>query len=157
MRIMPHTATTPYLSYSGYENFHLPSLGFDVSERLGLVATATEDCRVKMYGLWTGKAVDVGVKRHHISPSKRYPGGPQGMMQRDNDEHGKESGYMTRDENYAGDLVRCLKFVGRDSEGDSKEYYGMRQNEEGLMVGCGNRVDMWSWSQRLWESRDDPR
>ena len=147
--MLSQTPTNPYLSYPDYTNSSQPFLGFDVSENKGLVAAATEDCRVRMYGLWTGKAVDVGDKRRHISPTKAYSNGPLGMRDRHNDEVEKQGGYMTGDESYRGQLVNYLRFVGGDVEEGFENRHDIQQNEEGLMVACGNRVDMWSWSQPL--------
>ncbi|KAA6409998.1 MAG: hypothetical protein FRX48_06612 [Lasallia pustulata] len=79
-RMLSQTPTNPYLSYPDYTNSSQPFLGFDVSENRGLVAAATEDCTVRMYGLWTGKSMHVGDKSHHISPNKTYSIGPRGLI-----------------------------------------------------------------------------
>lgn len=147
-RMLSQTPTNPYLSYPDYTNSSQPFLGFDVSENRGLVAAATEDCTVRMYGLWTGKAMHVGDRSHHVSPNKTYSIGPRGMRDRQHDDFEKLGGYTTGDDIYHGQLVKCLRFVG----GGAGEDY-----EDGLMVACGNRVDMWSWSQPLRESENNPR
>lgn len=157
MRLPSQPSTKAYLSYPDYTNSFQPFLGFDISEKLGLVAAATEDSRVKMYNLWTGKVLHAGDKSCHISPHKTYSIGPRGMRDRHNDEVEKHAGYMTGDEHYRGPLVKCLRFVGGEIEEDFENRHGMQQNEEGLLVACGDWVDMWSWSQPLWESDNMPR
>lgn len=157
MRFSSHAPTNPYLSYADYTNSSQPFLGFDVSEKLGVVAAATEDCRVKMYGLWTGKAMHVSDKSRHISPSKTYCIGPRGMTDRLNDDIERRGGYMTGAEHYQGQTIKCVRFVGGEVEDDFENRHGIQQNEEGLMVACGNNVDMWSWSQPSWESENEPR
>jgi hypothetical protein len=46
-----------YLSFPYYENSANMFLGFDVMISQGLVASATEDRKVNMFELWTGKKV----------------------------------------------------------------------------------------------------
>lgn len=157
MRLLSQAPTNPYLSYTDYNNASQPFLGFDVSEKLGVVAAATEDCRVKMYGLWTGNAMHVSDKSRHISSSRTYSIGPRGMTDRLNDDIEKRGGYMTGDEHHQGKTIKCLRFVGGEVEDDFGNRHGIHQNEEGLMVACGNIVDMWSWSQPSWESENEPR
>ena len=52
--------TNPYLSYPNHTNSAHPSLGFDVSPSLGLVAAATDECEVQLFEIWTGKEVIPG-------------------------------------------------------------------------------------------------
>ena len=49
--------TVPYISYSAYRNSSYCFLGFDASSSLGLIAAATEDKKIKMLELWTGKEI----------------------------------------------------------------------------------------------------
>ena len=52
--------TNPYISYPNYQNIAHPSLGFDISTSLGLVAAGTDECGVKLFELWTGKDITPG-------------------------------------------------------------------------------------------------
>ena len=52
--------TDPYISYPKYKNSAHPSLGFDISTSLELIAAATDECGVQLFELWTGKEVTFG-------------------------------------------------------------------------------------------------
>ena len=98
----------------------------------------------------------LGDKSHHVSPNNTYSTGPRDMRDRQDDDFEKQGGYMAGDDIYRRRLVKCLRFVEGGAVEDFENRHGIQQNEDGLMVACGNRVDMWSWSQPLRESENNP-
>ena len=52
--------TRAYRSYPAYRNSGFPNLGLDLSTELGLIAAATEDRRVVLHDVWSGKVVEAG-------------------------------------------------------------------------------------------------
>ncbi|KAI9735256.1 MAG: hypothetical protein M1834_001846 [Cirrosporium novae-zelandiae] len=59
-------SSRPAISYEGYRNWTSETIGFDIDPELGIVAAATDDGKVQLFELYTGKAVQSPLCRAHF-------------------------------------------------------------------------------------------
>ncbi|KAI9869686.1 MAG: hypothetical protein M1830_005218 [Pleopsidium flavum] len=125
----PQTPTTPLLSYP-HQNTHTPSLGFDISTSLNLVAAATD-------------GTDAADSSSAVDPSSERATGDASVVSKG---QGQEStcrgGIVNLFSLYTGEKVRTLslrgdakkkKKNGKEGEGDGEENENENENEGGLV------------------------